>query len=82
LDTSFRNQALQGPSFFACYLNGYYPGKITCQLMKAAPKVREKRIILKNEARDVLLNVLAHSPMPSDNLKQAAEKYSRQSGRK
>jgi len=50
--------------------------------MKTTQKVNDKRIILKNEARDVLLNVLAHSPMPSDNLKQAAKKYSRQSDRK
>jgi uncharacterized protein (DUF1778 family) len=50
--------------------------------MKTTQKVNGKRILLKNEARDVLLNALAHPPKPSDNLKQATKKYSRQSDRK
>lgn len=37
---------------------------------------QHERMILNNEARDVLLNALAHPPGPADNLRRAAEKYS------
>jgi len=35
-----------------------------------------ERIVLNDEARDVLLNALATPPKPSVHLKRAAEKYS------